>query len=115
MDGQTLKESLTDAIRFWEPRRLIYNLVLAAVVCLYFWLGLPSSKTVLDVNFVLSVVFLVVVANVCYCAAYLPDIFVQMSDFRDARRRVRWVLFVVGTLFAAIIARFIAMGFFVSR
>ena len=36
MDGQTLKESLTDAIGFWEPRRVIYNIVLTAIVCLYF-------------------------------------------------------------------------------
>jgi hypothetical protein len=32
MDTTNLRESVTDAIRFWEPRRLIYNAVLAAIV-----------------------------------------------------------------------------------
>ena len=115
MDTQALKDSLTDAIGFWEPRRVIYNVVLAGIVCLYFWRGLPSSKTLLDVNFALSAFVLAVLANICYCAAYLPDIFIQMSDFRHAWRRIRWILFVVGTVFAATITRFIAMGFFAKN
>jgi hypothetical protein len=31
MDTTDLRESATDAIRFWEPRRLIYNAVLARI------------------------------------------------------------------------------------
>ena len=51
-------------------------------------------------------------ANVAYCAAYIVDIFAQASGFRDIWRRSRKLLFVIGTLFAAIITRFIAMGMF---
>jgi hypothetical protein len=32
MDAQAFRGSLTDAIRYWEPRRSVYNVVLAAIV-----------------------------------------------------------------------------------
>ena len=112
MNSQGLKESLTDAIRYWELRRIAYNAILALVVIAYFWIGLPASRQSLNADFVLGLFLLVVVANVAYCAAYIADIFAQMSDFRDIWRKTRWVVFVVGTLFAAIITRFIAMAMF---
>ena len=112
MNSQTLKESVTDAIRYWELRRLVYNAALAAIVIAYFWIGLPGSRGSINADFVLGLFLLVVIANVAYCAAYVADIFAQMSDFRDAWRRMRWIVFVVGTLFAAIITRFVAMAMF---
>ena len=112
MDGSAVREYFTDAIRFWEPRRAIYNLVLAVVVILYFVTGYPSSKSMLSVDFVLGLFLLAVAANVAYCAAYLVDVFVQASGFREVWQRSRWVLFVIGTTFAAIITRFMAMGLF---
>ncbi len=30
METATIREWATDAIRYWEPRRILYNLVLAA-------------------------------------------------------------------------------------
>jgi hypothetical protein len=110
-----MKDSIGDAIRFWEPRRVLYNVILAVVVVAYFWIGYPSSKHNLNTDFVLGLFLLVVVANVAYCAAYLVDLFVQMSSFREVWRNVRWILFSVGTLFAAIITRFIAMGMFAKQ
>lgn len=82
MEPGVLRDSFTDAIRFWEPRRLIYNLVLAAVVVAYFIIGYPASKTVLSLDFALGLFLLAVIANIAYCAAYLPDVFVQASGFR---------------------------------
>ena len=55
---------------------------------------------------------LAVIANIAYCTAYVVDIFVQASGFRELWQRYRKLLFVIGTLFAAIITRFIAMGMF---
>jgi hypothetical protein len=112
MDSLTLRDNLTAAIRFWEPRRVIYNAVLAAIVIAYFAAGYPASKAMLSVDFALGVFLLAVVANVAYCAAYLVDVFVQASGFRDVWLRSRWVLFAVGTAFAAVITRFVAMGMF---
>jgi hypothetical protein len=53
-----------------------------------------------------------VLANIAYCAAYVPDLLMQLSDVRSTWLRVRWMLFAIGLAFAAIIARFIAMALF---
>ena len=111
MDASTLRDYATDAIRFWEPRRVIYNLVLAAVVIIYFAASYPASKVTLSIDFLLGLFLLAVIANVAYCAAYLVDI-AQASGFRELWQRCRWLLFAVGTTFAAVITRFVAIGMF---
>ena len=112
MDAQTLRESVTAAIRYWEPRRLLYNAVLAAVVLTYFGLNYPASRSALSVDFVLLVFILAVLANVAYCAAYPVDVFVCASSYRESWRKYRWVVFLIGLLFAATITRFFALGMF---
>jgi hypothetical protein len=112
MDAQTLRESVTGAIRYWEPRRLVYNAVLAAVVLIYFGLNYPASKSILSVNLVFSVFLLAVLANVAYCAAYPVDVFVCASNYREEWRKYRWIVFIIGLSFAAIITRFFALGIF---
>ena len=64
------------------------------------------------VDLLLSLFLLTVIANVAYCSAYLVDIFVQASGFRELWQRYRWVLFAIGTTFAVVITRFVAMGMF---
>lgn len=81
MERTDLREYLTDAIRFWEPWRILYNLTLAAVVIIYFAIGYPQSKSTLTVDFCLGLFMLAVIANVAYCAAYVVDIFAQASAF----------------------------------
>jgi hypothetical protein len=112
MNAASLREYATDAIRFWEPWRIAYNLVLTAVVATYFVLDYPLSRTMLSVDFCLGLFLLAVIANIAYCAAYVVDVFAQASGFREVWQRSRWILFVIGTTFAAIITRFIAMGMF---
>lgn len=46
-------------------------------------------------------------ANVAYCAAYIVDIFVQTSAFRDQWQQFRWLLFTLGVAFAAVLARYV--------
>ena len=106
---------MTGAIRYWEPRRLIYNAVLAAIVLIYFGIYYPASKSFLSIDSVLFLFLLVVLANVAYCAAYPVDIFVSASSYRDEWQKRRWVVFVIGLLFAAIITRFFALGMFHSE
>jgi hypothetical protein len=115
MERTEFREYVTDAIKFWEPWRLLYNLSLAAVVILYFAIHYPQSKSTLTVDFCLGLFLLAVVANIAYCAAYVVDIFAQASGFREQWRRYRKILFVIGTVFATIIARFIAMGMFAGN
>jgi len=107
-----LREAITDSLRYWEPRRVVYNVVLGAVVLTYFLTAWPESKATITLNGILLLFILAVLANVCYCAAYLGDVFVQFSGFREFWQRWRWLLFAVGTAFAAAITRFFALGFF---
>ncbi|PYX04388.1 MAG: hypothetical protein DMG85_17910 [Acidobacteria bacterium] len=81
MDATTLRDYATDAIRWWEPKRVAYNVALIAVVGACFLVRLPVSKQ-------------------------------QMSGFREQWRAYRWMLFFIGMSFAAILARFWALGVF---
>ena len=115
MDAQGIRGSATEAIRYWEPRRLVYNAVLAAIVLTYFGLGYPASKAALSLDMAQVVFLLAVLANVAYCVAYVADIFAQASGYRDHWRKYRWVLLTVGVLFAGVVTRFCAVGLFASR
>ena len=106
--GTQIKEYFTEAIRYWEPRRILYNAVLATVALFYFYRAYPLSWRRLDLDAVLMLFVLAVGANMVYCAAYLPDLFAQASSFRDLWRRYRWVLFVIGVTLGAILSRWIA-------
>lgn len=112
METATIREWATDAIRYWEPRRILYNLILAAIVLACFSVALPTSKGLITVDFVLVLFLLAVLANVAYCAAYLVDIFAQISGFRELWQQYRWLLFVVGMAFAGIVTRFWSMALF---
>lgn len=109
-----LRETITDAIRYWEPRRLVFNGVLACIVLGYFAADWPASRASVTLNGLLFLFILAVLANIAYCAAYLGDLFVQFSGFAEVWLRLRSVLFVVGTVFAAAITRFFAMAFFLN-
>lgn len=98
------RDVFTDAIRYWEPRRIGYNLVLALIVLGWVSFTWPHFRGAFTWRSLLALVVLAVLANVCYCAAYLVDVPVQYSAFRDKWRRRRWVLWLIGAIFAAIIA-----------
>ena len=102
-DGGSFRELISDAIGYWEPRRVGYNLVLAAIVLGWVGLTWPHFRGAFAWPSVLAVFVLAVLANVCYCAAYLVDIAVQYSAYRDPWRKRRWVLWVVGVAFAGVL------------
>lgn len=112
MDAQTLRQAVTDAITYWEPRRILYNAMLAIILLAYFAIYYPASRSALTVEYALLVFVLAVLANVAYCAAYVPDIFAQASGYQSLWRRCRWLVFAVGLLFAAAITRFFALALF---
>jgi hypothetical protein len=111
-DHVTLREALTNSLRYWEPRRLIYNLALLLVVAAAYVAGLPASRHAVSAESMLVLFILAVLANVAYCAAYVPDLVLQYSAFRSAWLRGRWMLLVLGTLFASAIAYFFVAGMF---
>jgi hypothetical protein len=87
MESPALRDRFTNALRFWEPRRIVYNLVLGGIVLFYFAKAYPSSRTQISLDGLLIVFLLAVLANICYCAAYVPDIFAQSSGFAGTWRK----------------------------
>ncbi len=97
------RDVITDAIRYWEPRRIGYNFVLAAIVLGWIVLTWRHFRSAFNWPSVLAIFVLAILANVCYCAAYVVDVPVQYSAFRDLWRRGRWALWLIGVLFAGVI------------
>jgi len=114
MSGIALRDVLTDAIRYWERGRILYNSILAVIVVAYFVMNLPGARGHLSFDLLQSLFVLAVLANVAYCAAYLVDVFAQLSAVRAAWLRYRWVLLAIGILFAAIITRFFSQSLFAN-
>jgi hypothetical protein len=90
---------VTDAIRYWELRRLVYNLVLAAFVAAWVLWSWPHFRPAMTWHSLLLLSILAFLANLCYCAAYLVDLPLRAS-LGDAWKRWRWTLWLVGMLFA---------------
>ena len=107
-----VRQLATDALRYWEPRRLVYDAILVLIVVACFFASWPSSKSALSWEKFQDLFVLAVLANVFYCAAYVVDLFVQLSGFRTAWIRWRWVLLAIGTAFAGIIARTVSIELF---
>ena len=97
---------LGDSLRYWELRRLIYNLVLLAVVAAWVAATWPHFRPMIEVHSLLLVAILALLANACYCAAYLVDIPMQCSALSALWKRRRWVLWTVGTLLAILLANY---------
>ncbi|HXR17089.1 MAG TPA: hypothetical protein VN777_12905 [Terriglobales bacterium] len=100
------RESLADAIRFWEPRRVVYNLVLTTVVLVWFAATWPHFRAAMTLSSLLIFCVLALLANACYCAAYFVDIPLQRSSLSFMWRRRRWGLWIAGTLFATVLANY---------
>lgn len=100
--GIGFREIATDALRFWERGRIAFNLVLLAL-SIYMLRG--------DVfEYLFPLFAYALIANFFYTTAYIPDVFIQHSDFRVLWRRLRWLLWLAGTAFASFIAFLVLFG-----
>jgi hypothetical protein len=95
-----------EAAYFWEPRRLWYNAALILVVGL--WLGLtwPHFRPALNLVALGKMLVLALLANVCYCAAYVAEFFMQAVLPTSFWRRLRWSLWVLGMLIALVLENY---------
>jgi len=107
------RSALSDAVRYWEKMRVVYNIGLLLIVAGHFIYNMPRSVDVINVDFILMFIVLAVLANVFYSAAYIVDVFLQLTDLAAVWRKKRWILFTIGFIFAAIITRFVSMDIFV--
>jgi hypothetical protein len=99
-----LRENVTDAIRFWERGRVVYN---AALLFVSFIATKSADATAYLFSPVALATWLAlgVLANVLYCTAYPVDLFVQISDYKPTWRKWgRPILLVLGTTFACFFA-----------
>jgi hypothetical protein len=100
------QEILTDARRYWELRRIPYNAVLTMVVLAWIVLSWPHFRPAFNWPDLFALLVLATLANVCYCGAYLVDVPIQYSAFRNAWLRRRWLLWLLGMLFAFVLANY---------
>ncbi len=102
----SLQEIASDAIRYWERRRVPYNLMLATMVLAWLVSTWPHFRSALTLQSLCFLFLLAMLANVCYCAAYLTDVPMQYSLFQVTWRRWRWSLWLLGMIFAIAIANY---------
>jgi hypothetical protein len=102
----SLRGLIGDSFRFWELRRLLYNLVLSAVVVAWVTMTWPHFRPMFDMHSLLSLAILGLLANSCYCAAYLVDIPIQITALGNWWRRHRGALWLTGMLFAVLLANY---------
>lgn len=105
-DSGPFQPSFAAAIRYWEPRRLVYNLALAAVCVGWFAAAWPHFRPALAWSSFPPLAVLALLANICYCAAYAVDVPLQHSSLGPVWRRWRWILWLMGTLFAIVLASY---------
>ena len=107
-----LRAALNEALRYWEPRRVLFNLVLAIVTGTVYMANFPHSRRGFSFDTLQALVVLAVLANIAYCAAYPVDVIVQLSAYRATWLRLRWVLLVTGLVLAAILTNFFSGALF---
>jgi len=103
------KQSVSNALRYWETRRVFYNAVLMAVAAGWVILTWPHFRSVQLMGIppgdthpaLMILIILAFLANVCYSTAYLVDIPLQLTFARW--RKYRWALLLAGTLFATLV------------
>lgn len=104
-----LRSIFDDALRYWELRRIPYNLVLVAVVVAW-GVAVRTHLQWPPWGLALALFVLTALANVLYSAAYPVDILIQRSSFRDLWRRRRWMLWLAGMLLAVALANVWIIG-----
>jgi hypothetical protein len=104
--SRPFRATLSDAARFWEPRRILYNLVLAAVTATWIIATWPHFRPAITLQGLLQLCVLGLIANVLYCAAYLVDLPMQHTPFTALWKRRRFILWIVGTLLAFVMTNY---------
>jgi hypothetical protein len=100
----SFRQVFHDATRYWEYRRIVYNLALIALVVAWLVLTWPHFQPALTLESALKLFILATLANLCYSAVYLVDIPLERSSIRTTFRRLRWSIWLAGTLFAVFFA-----------
>lgn len=107
-----MRELVTNAIGYWEPRRILYNAALLAVVVASYNIDVGTPRRPWSFDILQQLFVFAVLGNVAYCAVYPADLLLQFSGYRATWLRVRWGLLLVGGAFGSVLAHFISRGIF---
>jgi len=104
-DRNSIGKNLAQAVRFWEPLRIAYNLALAGVVGTWVLATWPHFRPAMKLATLAPMVVLALLANVCYSAAYLADVPLRYTQGKWMERW-RWGVWTAGTLFAIVLTNY---------
>ncbi len=96
------RAGLQEPFRYWEPLRLAYNAALALIIVGWVVLTWPHFAGPPSPEALPFLVFLFIMANLCYSGAYLVDIPLQRTSRAATWRRRRWLLWLAGMLIAVL-------------
>jgi hypothetical protein len=91
---------LREATRFWELGRLWYTAILFAIVLLWVVLTWPHFRPALNRGDFGRMTILGLLANLCYCAAYVAEFFIERALPAKFWRRARYAVWIAGMLLA---------------
>jgi hypothetical protein len=94
--------SLLRSARFWETRRIVYNLILFVITLIWVAASWPHFRPALTPATLLPLTALALLANLCYFAVYLLEIPLLRSSLQSSWLRWRWVVWTLGTVFAVV-------------
>jgi hypothetical protein len=100
------RELLRVSARFWEPRRILYNLLLFLVCVIWVTVSWPHFRPAMRLLNLFRLAVLALMANICYSAAYVVDIPLLSSSSRESWLPYRKVLWLGGTLFAILLENY---------
>ncbi len=100
------RDALRDSVRYWERRRIGYNLALTGLAVGWVVFTWPHFRPSFTLSSLGKLLVLAALANLCYCAAYLVDIPLQQSEFRFGWQRWRGVLWLAGTVLALLFTHY---------
>jgi hypothetical protein len=83
-------------------RRIWHNAALTALTGAWVVLTWQHFRPAFTLASLAELIVLAVLANVCYLAAYLVDVPMQLSGFGATWQQWRWVVWLFGTLFALV-------------
>ncbi len=104
--GNGKRVDLKDAARFWERQRLWYNILLLLIVAFWVVFTWPHFHPAMNLVALGKMAVLALLANLCYCAGYAMEGFIQPLVEQAYWRRLRWVVWVAGMLFAILLANY---------
>jgi hypothetical protein len=92
--------------RFWELRRLYYNLVLFTVCLLWVVISWPHFRPAFTLSTLPPLFVLALAANVCYSTAYLLELPFLGPPLQKAWPHWRMTVWILGTLLAVVLANY---------